>query len=101
MCQIMLSIIAVSKRIGRPVIFLTMTCSLNWPELKATLLPRQNSPSRPDIAAKVFRVKLQTLLAFVTDEETFSDEIVHIQVIEFQKMVVQMRVVYAFSRGSQ
>src|SRR5688572_23093785 len=35
--------------IGRPDLFITMTCNPNWPEIQTLLFPGQKAQDRPDI----------------------------------------------------
>lgn len=73
------------NKVGYPDIFLTMTCHPQWPEIKNALLPGQSVIDRPDIAARVFRIKPRALMAFVIDEKVFGEVKAHVRVIEFQK----------------
>jgi len=36
-------------RIGKPDLFITMTCNPKWPEIQTLLFPRQKAKDRPDI----------------------------------------------------
>lgn len=48
-----------------------MTCNLQWPEIKNTLLPGLAVTDRSDLAIHVFRMKLRVLMALVVDEKLF------------------------------
>jgi hypothetical protein len=58
---------AISAAIGFPDLFITFTCNPCWPEI-TRLLSRQNlNPhDRPDIIARVFKIKLTELLKDLT-----------------------------------
>jgi len=52
---------AIVQQIGKPDLFVTMTCNPEWPEITEQLLPGQNVKDRPDLTARVFRAKLEEL----------------------------------------
>jgi helitron helicase-like protein len=43
-------------------LFVTMTTNPEWPEIRQQLLPRQTSYDRPDLVARVLKLKLGELL---------------------------------------
>lgn len=47
---------------GRPDLFITFTCNPEWPEIKAGLFPGQRSYDRHDIIARVFNLKVKSLM---------------------------------------
>ncbi|CDF77533.1 unnamed protein product [Chondrus crispus] len=85
MRQQMHDIIAISNQIGHPDIFLTMTCNPSWPEITRALLPNQTPQDRPDLCARLFRLKMKDLMSLVINEEVFGTVVAHVRVIEFQK----------------
>lgn len=58
--------IAIVRAYGKPDLFITFTCNPNWPEITAELLPGQGPNDRPDIVARVFRLKLKALMRDLT-----------------------------------
>ena len=50
------------RRMGRPDIFITMTCYPKWPQIMEILLSGQKSQDRPDLVAKLFRQKLKKMI---------------------------------------
>ena len=46
---------------GKPDLFITFTCNPRWQEITDELLPQQTAENHPDIAARVFKLKLQDL----------------------------------------
>ncbi|GAA0173393.1 hypothetical protein LIER_27020 [Lithospermum erythrorhizon] len=52
---------ALVQELGRPDLFLTMTCNPNWPEIKERLKLREESQNRPDLLARVFKAKLSIM----------------------------------------
>ncbi|CDF41121.1 unnamed protein product [Chondrus crispus] len=85
MRQQMHDIIAISNQIGHPDIFLTMTCNPSWPEITRALLPNQTPQDRPDLCARVFRLKMKYLVSLAINEEVFGTVVAHVRAVEFQK----------------
>ncbi|GFX58834.1 ATP-dependent DNA helicase [Trichonephila clavipes] len=54
------------RNYGGPDLFITMTCNPAWPEITIKLIPGQNSTDRHDLTARVFKVKVQKLVALLT-----------------------------------
>jgi hypothetical protein len=61
------------------------TCNLFWPEIRDTLLSGQTAQDRPDLIARVFKLKLMVLLKDLTDTGIFGKTVAHMYIIEFQK----------------
>ena len=59
------------RKYGHPDLFITTTTNPNWPEIKSNLLPSQDPQDRPDIVARVFRLKMQKLLEMLKSEMVF------------------------------
>jgi hypothetical protein len=57
---------SITAQRGRPTIFLTMTANPMWPEVQASLRPSETAASRPDLVARVFHMRLQSLIELVT-----------------------------------
>ncbi len=66
-------------------LFLTMTANPKWPEITRELLPGQNAADRPDLVARVFRMKQKALLQEIAKNGIFGRTVAHIHTIEFQK----------------
>ena len=62
MKQLYQDTIALSTKFGRPNLFTTFTWNPNWKEIKENLLPGKQSIDRPDLIARVFRLKLKALM---------------------------------------
>lgn len=71
--------------LGSPDLFLTMTCNANWPEIKQALLPGQKPLDRPDIVARVFRLKLAALKHLILHKGVLGKVVAYCDTIEFQK----------------
>jgi hypothetical protein len=53
---------AIVRAFGKPDLFITFTCNPKWPEITRELLPGQTAVDRPDLVARVFKMKLDALL---------------------------------------
>ncbi|CAF0714504.1 unnamed protein product [Brachionus calyciflorus] len=76
---------SVVRALGKPDLFITMTCNPKWPGLKKNLLYEQAPNDRPDLIARYFRIKLKMLLKDLIEKHVLGRVIGHIYVIEFQK----------------
>ncbi|CAL8069739.1 unnamed protein product [Orchesella dallaii] len=78
---------AIVTKYGKPDVFVTMTCNPKWREITENLKPWQRAENRPDLVARVFKLKLQQLLEDICAKEKslFGKVIAKIYVIEFQK----------------
>ena len=56
------------RKYGHPDLFITTTTNPSWPEIKDSLLPGQDPQDRPDIVARVFRLKVQKLLEMLSQK---------------------------------
>ena len=64
---------AICRHYGNPDIFLTFTCNPKWPEIKRSLniIAGQRSEDRPDIISRIFKIKLNHLLATIKSGNIF------------------------------
>ena len=64
---------AICRWAGYPDLFITFTCNPKWPEIDLFLgsIPGQIAVDRPDIVARVFKIKLDALLHDLTRGEHF------------------------------
>ncbi|XP_074318083.1 uncharacterized protein LOC141654868 [Silene latifolia] len=65
---------------GNPHLFITFTANPKWPEIEAMLqlIPGQKVEDRPDIVARVFRLKLKQLMHCLKKDEYFGATIAEI-----------------------
>ncbi|XP_074323043.1 uncharacterized protein LOC141659989 [Apium graveolens] len=79
--------LAICHTIGHPSLFLTMTCNTQWPEIKRMMeyFPGVDVSDKPDIIARVFKLKLDQLLELIKKKNYFGKCIGVMHVIEFQK----------------
>jgi hypothetical protein len=62
-----------------------MTANPKWPEIVQALRPGENAVDRPDLVARVFKLKLEELLRDLVDEGVLGKHRAHTYVVEFQK----------------
>ncbi len=57
--------IAICRRCGPPDLFIIFTCNAQWREIHDALqfIPGQKPEDRPDIVSRVFKLKLEALMA--------------------------------------
>ena len=73
------------RALGNPDLFITVTCNPQWPEITSSLLPGQTALDRPDIVARVFRLKLAAIKHHILNKRIFGEVVAHCDTIEFQK----------------
>jgi hypothetical protein len=76
---------AIVRDRGPGDLMITMTCNPKWDEIQKQLYPGQTAMDRPDIVAKVFKLKLDALLADLWTGRAFGRAVAYVHVIEFQK----------------
>lgn len=76
---------SIVSKYGKPSLFITMTCSPAWKEITDCLLDGQKPHDRPDIVARVFRLKLAALLHDIKVKHVLGVVVASVHVIEFQK----------------
>ena len=76
---------AICREYHKPDYFITMTCNPKWPEIANELLNGQEPQDRPDLVAKVFKLKKDQLMKDLTDGGLFGKSVAHMHVTEFQK----------------
>ena len=73
------------RKYGHPDLFITMTCNPNWPEIKNSLLPGQEPKDRPDLVARVFRLKIKKMLEMLKTDMIFGKPRAWLYSVEWQK----------------
>ena len=76
---------AIVKKYKKPTYFVTMTCNPHWPEIQENLAPGQTAQDRPDLVARVFKLKKDQLINDLIHGGLLGMHIAHLAVIEFQK----------------
>lgn len=74
---------SIVRRFGKPDLFITFTCNPNWPEITSELLVHQTAQDRPDLVARVFKLKRDALLEDL--KKVFGDMEALSCTTEFQK----------------
>lgn len=78
---------AICRAFGNPDLFLTFTCNAKWKEFQEALsmIPGQKIEDRPDLLARVFKMKLDALLKYLKSQRYFGKVEAVVYTIEFQK----------------
>ena len=77
---------ALASKHGPPDLFVTMTCNPGWIEIQREMLPGESAADRPDLCARVFKLKLDELIEDITSKRAALGLIVtYCYAIEFQK----------------
>ena len=76
---------ALVRVFGFPDYFVTMTANPAWPEITENLQPGETAANRPDLVARVFKLKLDELLRDLTERGVLGQHVAHTYVVEFQK----------------
>ncbi|XP_050290504.1 uncharacterized protein LOC126728763 [Quercus robur] len=78
---------AICRWAGYPDLFITFTCNTKWPEIDLFLSrkPRQKVEDRPDVVARVFKIKLDQLLNDLKHGQHFGKVITVVYTVEYQK----------------
>ncbi|XP_053164882.1 uncharacterized protein LOC128350484 [Hemicordylus capensis] len=76
---------AIVRKYGKPDLFITMTCNPRWKEIEDNLEQGQTAAARPDIVARVFHLKLRSLIDDICRNHIFGPPTAIVYVIEFQK----------------
>lgn len=68
-------------------IFITITCNPKWPEITEVvkLIEGQRAEDRPDIVARVFKIRLKLLMEELIKKKHFGEIVAGMYTIEFQK----------------
>lgn len=77
--------LALTRRMGKPTLFITFTCNTKWREITESLHPGDSPFDRPDICARVFKQKVDMALEEIVKKEIFGELIWFNWIIEWQK----------------
>ena len=80
-----LNAISIASKLGGATFFITMTTNPYWPEIKNSLQHFETAVDRPDIVARVFKIKFDMLIHDLTKNHIFGYCLSHFAVTEFQK----------------
>ncbi|CAH9063416.1 unnamed protein product [Cuscuta europaea] len=77
---------AIVTQFGNPDLFITFTCNPKWPEIEREVKKAGVRPEdRPDLVTRVFKIKLNNLIADLKDQNIFGHPRALVYTIEFQK----------------
>lgn len=85
MIQLYQDAMSVVRKLEKPDLFITFTSNPTWPEISSELLKHQKPSDRPDIIARVFKLKLDELFVDLFERNILGKVIGYVWVIEFQK----------------
>ncbi|XP_076940361.1 uncharacterized protein LOC143609509 [Bidens hawaiensis] len=79
--------LAICKVHGIPQYFITFTCNVKWPEIERYMsqFPSLKPQDRPDVIARVFQIKVRSLIRFLKEKKPFGEVAADLYTIEFQK----------------
>ncbi|XP_052625048.1 uncharacterized protein LOC111889939 [Lactuca sativa] len=79
--------LAICKVHGKPQYFITFTCNVKWPEYRRYMdaIGQRDIQNRPDIIARIFKIKVHVFINFLKEDKTFGDISAYLYTIEFQK----------------
>ncbi|RVE41066.1 hypothetical protein evm_014285 [Chilo suppressalis] len=66
-------------------LFITFTCNPKWTEIQQELFTRQSPIDRHDITARVFKMKLKSLMDFIVKHRVFGETRCWMYSVEWQK----------------
>ncbi|KAI5403741.1 hypothetical protein KIW84_051055 [Lathyrus oleraceus] len=76
----------ISSKVGFPDLFITFTCNPNWPKIQRILRPLGlKSQDRPDVISRIFKIKFDQLLSYLTKKGVLGKVLAYTYTIEFQK----------------
>lgn len=84
MQQLFQDSMAIVRYYGKPTLFITFTANPRWPEIVRNLFAGQQPADRPDLIARIFRLKVKQLLTDLRGG-LFGPYQAHVYTIEYQK----------------
>lgn len=78
-------LMAIARYFKKIDLFITVTANPHWVEVQRELLPGQDPSDRPDLIARVFRLKKEAILHDIIKNGIFGRPVAKIYTIEFQK----------------
>src|SRR5277367_5278029 len=76
---------SIFAKLGAPDLFITFTANPKWSEISDNLHLGEQVSDRPDLVARVFRLKLKSLLQDLTVHGVLGKSVAFVYTIEFQK----------------
>ena len=76
---------AILRKFRKPDLFITATCNPKWLEIQQELMPGQTAQDRPDLVARVFKLKKDQLMRDLIAGQIFGRVVAFLWTVEFQK----------------
>ena len=76
---------AIVRKFGKPDLFITFTCNPKWEEIQNALNDGESYTDRPDLCARVFKLKLNELLNDLMAKHIMGKVRAYTATVEFQK----------------
>ncbi|XP_055714384.1 uncharacterized protein LOC129808622 [Phlebotomus papatasi] len=76
---------AMMAELGKPDLFITMSCNPSWPEIVNNIQPHMNPEDQVVLACRVFHIKLKDFIDQIVDRKIFGEIRYYTYSIEFQK----------------
>ncbi|PIA29092.1 hypothetical protein AQUCO_06300048v1 [Aquilegia coerulea] len=76
---------AITRYYKHPDIFMTVTANPKWPKIQNELKPGQAALDRPDLVARVFKLKRKAIMHEIENRGLFGRVVAKVYTIEFQK----------------
>jgi hypothetical protein len=83
--SLFLNAMALPRRFGKPDLFITMTANPYWPEITAQIPIGSHWQFHPDIVARVFMIKVDSLIDDIRGKKIFGDVAAIVWRVEWQK----------------
>jgi hypothetical protein len=80
-----LNAMALPRRFGKPDLFITMTANPNWEEIHCQIPQHSDWQNHPDIVARVFMIKVASLVSDIKERHIFGPAAAIVWRIEWQK----------------
>ena len=76
---------AIVRTFGKPDLFISFTCNPKWNEITSALNDGEHACDRPDLTARVFKMKFDALMDDLIKRHVFGEVRAYTCTIEFQK----------------
>ncbi|PIC25660.1 hypothetical protein B9Z55_018506 [Caenorhabditis nigoni] len=76
---------SIVTKFGKPDFFCTFTCNPSWVEISENLIPGQQASDRPDLIARVFKLKVDEFFNVILKQHLFGEVAAYVAVYEWQK----------------
>jgi Helitron helicase-like domain at N-terminus len=77
--------LALLRKFGGSDLFITFTANPHWREIEENLLPNQAPSDRPDLIARMFNLKFESLLHDIMCRKIFGKAVGYVYTVEYQK----------------